>query len=143
MRCSTTRDLPSAIARCAELAAKKAAAVPALASGVDGKISPPMMRLNAVWTLSRIDSPEAAAAARLALADADDGVRQAAATAAGLFRDREGAVRQLCKLYRSDKSPPVRREAATVAGPHRRHGSRAALCWHRSLALLIAFSIMR
>ena len=36
-------------------------------------------RLNAVWALTRVDSPDARAAVRTALPDADAGVRQAAA----------------------------------------------------------------
>jgi putative heme-binding domain-containing protein len=96
------------------LAAKKQAAVPALKSALNGKSSP-RIRLNSVWTLVRIDSPEAAAAARLALNDPDDSVRQAAATAAGSFRDRD-ALPQLVQLVRGDKSSPVRREVATSIG---------------------------
>ena len=97
-----------------ELAARKEDAVPALQSAL-GEQSPPRTRLNAVWTLSRIDSPEAAAAACVALNDPDDGVRQAAATAAGLFRDRD-ALPQLVQIVASDKSSPVRREAAASLG---------------------------
>ena len=97
-----------------QLAAKKTKAVAALQSAL-GEKSPVHVRLNAVWTLARIESPEAAAAARLALTDPDDGVRQAAAMAAGLSRDRD-ATPQLVQLVRSDMSPSVRREAATSLG---------------------------
>ena len=96
------------------LAAKKHVAVPALISALNDKWSP-RIRLNSVWTLVRIESPEAAVAARPALNDPDDSVRQAAATAAGLFRDRD-AIPQLERLALSDKCSPVRREAATSLG---------------------------
>jgi putative membrane-bound dehydrogenase-like protein len=96
------------------LDAKEEGAVAALQSAL-GDQSPVRARLNAVWTLARIDSPEAAAAVRLALTDPDDGVRQAAATAAGLFRDR-AATPGLVQLVLGDASAPVRREAATSLG---------------------------
>ncbi|HEX5244201.1 MAG TPA: PVC-type heme-binding CxxCH protein, partial [Tepidisphaeraceae bacterium] len=44
-------------------------------------------RLDAVWAATRIDSPEARSAVRLALHDADDAVRQAAAHSASVWRD--------------------------------------------------------
>ena len=97
-----------------ELAAKQELAVPVLKAAFCEEL-PPRVRLNIVWTLSRIESPEAAAAARLSLRDPDDGVRQAAAMAAGLLRDRE-AVWQLSQMVRSDHSPSVRRETATSLG---------------------------
>jgi putative membrane-bound dehydrogenase-like protein len=96
------------------LAAKKEGALAALQSALREN-SPTRMRLNAVWTLSRIGDPGAAAIARLALADRDDGVRQAAATAAGLFHDPD-AIPQLVELVRGDTSPSVRREAAASLG---------------------------
>ena len=44
-------------------------------------------RLTAVWAATRIDSPEARAAVRLALHDSDETVRQAAAHSASVWRD--------------------------------------------------------
>jgi putative membrane-bound dehydrogenase-like protein len=83
----------------------------------------PVTRLNAVWTLSRIDDPKAATAARTALGDSDDDVRKAAVMAAGLFRDHE-ALPKLLQIVGTDKSSPVRREAATSLG---RIGDKAAV----------------
>jgi putative heme-binding domain-containing protein len=97
-----------------ELALKSGAAIPALKSALNEE-SKPRKRLNAVWALARIGSPDAAAVSRIALTDTDVGVRQAAATAAGLFRDRE-ALAKLMEIVGSDNSLPVRREAATSLG---------------------------
>lgn len=96
-----------------ELALKKNEAVPALKTALSDR--QPRRRLNAVWTLARIETPAAASTARIALNDADDNVRQAAAVAAGLMRDHE-AMPQLIQLAGSDKSSPVRREAANALG---------------------------
>src|SRR5204863_9124486 len=56
-------------------------------------------RRNAVWATCRIDHPDARAVARLALGEAgtDETVRQVAAHAASVWRDRE-AVPLLLKL---------------------------------------------
>jgi putative membrane-bound dehydrogenase-like protein len=117
-------DTRFAVRDCAmrKLAAEQEVAVPTLQSALSER-SAQRARLNALWTLARIDSAKAAAAARVALADHDDAVRQAAATTAGLFRDREAAS-QLVQLIRSDKSSPVRREAAASLG---RIGNAAAV----------------
>lgn len=96
-----------------ELAARKDVAVPALKAGLGD--DQPRRRLNAVWTLARIETPAAASTARIALKDTDDSVRQAAAVAAGLMHDRE-ALPRLIQLAGSDKSSPVRREAANALG---------------------------
>src|SRR5206468_14515 len=48
-------------------------------------------RRNAVWAACRVDSAEARAVVRSALLDPEPSVRQAAAHAAGLWRDREAA----------------------------------------------------
>jgi len=96
-----------------ELAARQSGALPALRDAL-AKASKPRTRLNAVWTLSRIDAAEAKTAMHAALADRDAGVRQAAARAVGLRKDPE-ATRQLVQLLRDD-APPVRREAATSLG---------------------------
>lgn len=71
-------------------------------------------RRNAVWTLTRINSEEARAAARIGLNDMEASVRQTAARSVGLHRD-PGATSRLMELVRTD-TPPVRREAATSLG---------------------------
>ena len=96
------------------LAAQGETVVPVLRE-VLNENSPVRIRLNSVWTLARINSPEATAAARLALTDSNEGVRQAAATAAGLSRDRD-SVSQLLEIVGKDPSAPARREAATALG---------------------------
>ncbi len=72
------------------------------------------VRLNAVWAACRIEGGEARSLVRTALADGDPGVRQAAATAAGLHRDALAAP-VLVRLVTSD-TPAVRREAAGALG---------------------------
>lgn len=69
-------------------------------------------RLDAVWAAARSGRPEAV---RKALADADAGVRQAAAAVAGLHRDA-GAEAALAGLLAATQPAPVRREAATALG---------------------------
>jgi putative heme-binding domain-containing protein len=69
----------------------------------------PRARRNAVWARTR-----GGRSVRPALADPDPSVRQAAARACGLERDRE-ATASLIRLL-EDPSPPVRREAATALG---------------------------
>lgn len=71
-------------------------------------------RLNALWTLTRIDAPEARAAARAALDDREDAVRQAGAHAAGLWRDAAARAR-LVRLLASDTAA-VKRSAAEALG---------------------------
>ncbi len=71
-------------------------------------------RRNAVWTLARIDDPIARAAVRLALADPDDDVRQAALNVVSLWRDR-GAVPDLLKVLETG-TPLNRRVAAEALG---------------------------
>jgi putative membrane-bound dehydrogenase-like protein len=70
-------------------------------------------RRNAVWTLTRIGTPAACAAARRALGDADGSVRQVAARCAARHRDAR-AHDQLVDLL-SDDDPAVSRGA----GPNR------------------------
>jgi putative membrane-bound dehydrogenase-like protein len=79
-------------------------------------------RRNAVWTLARIEQPEARALVRAALADKDDGVRQAALNVISLWRDR-GAVPDLLHVLESD-SAFNRRVAAEALG---RAGDSAAV----------------
>lgn len=74
-------------------------------------------RVNAVWTLARIDDPAARAANRSALRDGEPAVRQAAAHCAGTWRDA-AATATLTDMVVSDE-PPVRRAAATALGKMR------------------------
>jgi putative membrane-bound dehydrogenase-like protein len=78
-----------------QLAERGPQAVPilVLASGV----SDAEVRRNALWTLVRIDGPEARAAVRAGLSDADETVRQVASHCVSVRRDRDAAS-QLVKL---------------------------------------------
>ncbi|RUL85825.1 HEAT repeat domain-containing protein [Tautonia sociabilis] len=71
-------------------------------------------RLHAIWALDAIGSPEATAALRKALADADPIVRSQAAKRAGLRKD-SGARPTLERLL-DDPDPVVRREASIALG---------------------------
>ena len=71
-------------------------------------------RRNAVWALTRIDSADARAAVRTALADGDTTVRQAALHAAGLWRDRD-AFPAITGALRSNV-PALQRVAAEALG---------------------------
>ena len=71
-------------------------------------------RLNAVWALTRIGTPRAQAATRLALTDQVEQIRLAACNSAATTRDK-GSTAQLLKLLVEDK-PPVRRVAAKALG---------------------------
>ncbi len=72
-------------------------------------------RRNAVWAATRIDSLEARAAVREALADADPIVRQVACQSAGLWRDHD-ASKALLRIVADRASPPARRAAAEALG---------------------------
>jgi putative membrane-bound dehydrogenase-like protein len=96
-----------------ELATRGAESLPALAAAIQGDPSP-RARPLAGWTLCRIEGDNARSDIRKALADADDGVRQAAARTAGIQRDKQ-AVSALVDLLRAPTFP-VRREAATALG---------------------------
>jgi putative membrane-bound dehydrogenase-like protein len=78
-----------------------------------------MARRNAVWALTRVECLEARGAVRLALADKDSSVRQAAVHSAGLLRDAD-ALPQLLKLVVTDGVAAVKRESATALGRIRR-----------------------
>src|SRR5207237_5405777 len=69
---------------------------------------------NAVWALTRIDAGAAREAARLALGDRDQRVRQTALYAAGLWRDR-AAMPALLDALKSGV-PAVQRSAAEALG---------------------------
>ncbi len=71
-------------------------------------------RRNAVWSLTRIGTATARAAARRALGDADSSVRMVAARCAATHRDA-GATGQLVPLLRDDQHA-VRRQAAAALG---------------------------
>ena len=98
----------------AELAKLGAPAVSALSKIAGAKSSSALVRLNAVWTLARIDAANAREAVRFQLAGVDPGVQQAAAHSCGLYRDRE-AVDVLQRLLQAS-SKPLQREAATALG---------------------------
>jgi putative membrane-bound dehydrogenase-like protein len=71
-------------------------------------------RRNAVWSLTRIDGARAREAARLALNDRDETVRQAAIHSAGLLRDA-GAAPALRDALRAGP-PSIQRAAAEALG---------------------------
>src|SRR6266404_1551584 len=72
------------------------------------------IRRNAIWTLTRIDSPGARAAVRAVLDDKDERVRQVALHSVSLWRDAE-ATDQLLKILRS-RRPQLQRVAAEALG---------------------------
>jgi len=88
---------------------------PAVA-GLRGALNRPnvRMRRNAVWALTRIETPSARAALRTALADADTSVRQAAVHGALVNRDLESAG-SLMKIVAGDV-PALQAEAANALG---------------------------
>ncbi|AGA31097.1 PVC-type heme-binding CxxCH protein [Singulisphaera acidiphila] len=71
-------------------------------------------RRNAVWATTRIDRPEARAAVRSALADADATVRQAAIHSASVWRDHDAFAPLLVAL--KEKVAANRRAAAEALG---------------------------
>jgi putative membrane-bound dehydrogenase-like protein len=79
-------------------------------------------RRNAVWAATRIDAPLARAAVRVALADSDETVRQAASHSLGVWRDRDAAPALLELLKRPSRAN--RRAAAEALG---RIGDKAAV----------------
>jgi putative membrane-bound dehydrogenase-like protein len=95
------------------LGEKGAEAVPALADAVrpDRSIQ---ARRNAVWAAANIDRPEARVAARQALSDPDETVRQAATHSVSIWRDHE-ALPLLLRLLRGP-SPQNQRAAAEALG---------------------------
>lgn len=97
------------------------AAVDALAAAVRNGPSP-LARTSAVWAATRIDLPRARLAARRALDDADEIVRQAAIHSAAVRRDREALPRLVAILQ--SPSAQNRRAAAEALG---RIGDAAAI----------------
>ncbi len=97
----------------ARLAGLGTASVPPLADALKSARSIEARRL-AVWTLTRIDAPEARQAVRASLVGQDDSVRQAAVHAISVWKDRE-AVGPL--RYVLNRAPsPLRRAAAEALG---------------------------
>ncbi len=122
-----------------------AAAVTALAE-VIRKSSSSDQRLQAVWSLSRIESGPARELTRRALADSDEVVRQAALHSISVHRDL-GAADELATMLASD-SAHNRRAAAEALG---RIGSPAhisslldaiANCQDRSLQHSLTYAVM-
>ncbi len=91
-----------------------AAAVEDLAAALRAKDASVRPRRNVIWALCRIDSNEALAAVRPALADRDPSVRSAAVHVVGLRRDVE-AMEALVSLLK-DAEPAMRRRAAEALG---------------------------
>ncbi len=87
-----------------------------------GGFRPSEARRNAIWASTRIDAVLARAAVRVALADSDETVRQAAIHSVSVWRDRD-AVGQLLELLRGS-SLHNRRAAAEALG---RIGDKAAV----------------
>ena len=96
----------------AALAKRGEAAVPALARRLERGSG--QARLNAVWSLTRIQGAAARQAVRGAFANSAPIVQQAAAHSAGLHRDAE-AVDGLIRLLKIAESP-VRRAVAEALG---------------------------
>jgi putative heme-binding domain-containing protein len=71
-------------------------------------------RRNAVWSLCRMESGEARAVVRLALADPSASVRQAAVHAVGLQRDVQALAAVRAMIAREE--PPLRLKAAEALG---------------------------
>jgi putative membrane-bound dehydrogenase-like protein len=97
----------------AELAKRGEAALEALSASLtrDNSVE---RRRNAVWVLTRIESPKARELARGALADSDASVKKAAIHSAGLNRDA-AALPKLTEFLKAN-SPHLQRYAATALG---------------------------
>jgi putative membrane-bound dehydrogenase-like protein len=96
-----------------ELAKRGSAAVSPLAEALRGSRSGELRR-QALWGLTRIDSPSAREAARSVLADRDAGLRKVAIYSAGLWRDGDATGSLLQALDSGE--PHVRRAAAEALG---------------------------
>ena len=71
-------------------------------------------RRNAVWTLTRIDDPQARTVVRKGVSDRDLTVRLAALSSISLWKDREGLA--TLKTALEDPAPAIRRAAAEGLG---------------------------
>jgi putative membrane-bound dehydrogenase-like protein len=96
-----------------ELARQSEKSVPALAA-IRTKSEDATGRSRAVWTLARIEGPQARAVVRGALADADETVRQSAIHAVSVAHDKD-AVPQLIEILRHGVAHN-RRAAAEALG---------------------------
>jgi putative membrane-bound dehydrogenase-like protein len=94
------------------LAARGADAISTIAKAIQESGSPEARR-NAVWAATRIDKPDARAAVRGALADADETVRQVAIHSVSVWRDRE-AVSALIKLLKGHSAHNERAAAEAL-----------------------------
>lgn len=106
------------------LRSQGAAAVAAL-SHIASRHASSSVRGRAVWALAGIDAESARAAVTVALKDQDVTVRQAAAHAAGLWRDNK-ALPQLIQIAGSEDAGPAR-AAMEAIGRIRDSGSVAAI----------------
>lgn len=96
-----------------ELAKKGSESVPVLQNIISQSDSADA-RLNAVWSLTRIETSEAREAVRSALQDRHETVRQAAVHSVSLHRDKD-ALSRLIAILKSD-SQSMRRAAAEALG---------------------------
>ncbi len=108
--------------RAIALLGKRGPEAAAALSAMLAKRVSPLARLGAAWTASRIDNGSAAAIDRSLLKDPHETVRQAAAHAVSVRRDRE-AVPELLELLKNE-SLQNRRVAAEALG---RIGDKAAV----------------
>jgi putative heme-binding domain-containing protein len=98
----------------AQLARRGAAAIEPLAAVVRDPKRSVQARRNAVWALCRLESAEARAVLRPALADESPSVRQAAVHAIGLQRDVQSVATLRAMLSREE--PPLRLKVAEALG---------------------------
>lgn len=97
-----------------QLAKRGNPAVSPLSRALRKKVVSPEARRNAAWALTRIDTPSARKAVRIALADQDNSVRHVAALSCSLWRDA-GAFEPLVHLL-ANEDAQVRRSAAEALG---------------------------
>jgi putative membrane-bound dehydrogenase-like protein len=97
-------------------------AVPTLAS-IMRESSQVEAKRNAIWALTRLDSPAARKAVREALKDKDESVQNTALHSVSLWRDG-GAAKQVCKITEGSKNAANERVAAEALG---RIGDKSAL----------------
>jgi putative membrane-bound dehydrogenase-like protein len=98
-----------------QLARMGEAAIPELQKALQS--SRPEIRRHAIWTLTRIDTPEARAAVRSALRDPNASEAQAAAHSAGLWRDASATPLLVGLLAKGNAHAQV--AAATALGQNR------------------------
>jgi putative membrane-bound dehydrogenase-like protein len=113
-----------------ELAKRPSAALPAVCRAINDL--QPAGRVNAIWAATRIDSPVARQAVRMAIDDADGSVAVAALHSASLWRDKD-ATAELAWVFQHRGDAHVRRGAAELLG--RAGGTGAAGVLLRALEL--------